>query len=512
MTEMLKKEFSRKSFVKGGGAMVVGFSMAGAAVGAKAAIDPYASMGPYDQTAVDSWIIIHSDNTASVKIGKVEMGQGTPTALLMIAAEELDMGFSQMKMITHDTNITPNQGSSVGSQGVQTGGKQTRAAAAAAKAALLKLASASLGVPVASLTVDQGVVSGGGKTVTYGALLGDKLFNTTISGFSVAGTLTAPPRAVAGSAGTKPVGQYKIVGTSPARLDIPTKVTGGYAYVHSIRVPGMLHGRVVRPHGQGAYGAGTAPALLSVDESSIKHIAGAQVVRFNNFLGVVAETEYAAIQASAQLKAKWADMPALPGTGNLFKNMRDQDAAGKVPARIGFNSGNFDAAFATAATKISRTYKYHYTGHLPIGPSCCVADVTPNGARVFTNTQDAYGTRQNIKDVLDVVMGSKAPALNRIRLTYHEGGSVYGSAPYRDANQGAAIMSAITGKPVRLQFMRWDEHGWDNYGPAQMTDVRAGIDANGKLTAFEFTAFGIPYYSTQPAEQQVKGKIGRAHV
>ncbi len=420
------------------------------------------------------------------------------------------MSFSQMKMITHDTNITPNQGASVGSQGIQTGGKQTRAAAAAAKTALLKLASTSLGVPVASLSVANGVVSGGGQTVTYGALLGDKLFNTSITGFSVAGNLTTPPRAVAGSPNTKPVGQYKIIGTSPARLDIPTKVTGEYTYVHSIRVPGMLHGRVVRPHGQGAYGAGTAPEILSVDESSIKHIQGAQVVRYKNFLGVVAPTEYAAIQASAQLKAKWATPPVLPGTGNLFKNMRDQDAAGKVPARIGFNSGNFDSAFASAAMKVDRSYRYHYTGHLPIGPSCCVADVTPNGARVFTNTQDAYGTRQNIKDVLDVVMGSSAPPLNRIRLTYVEGGSVYGSAPYRDNNQGAAIMSAITGKPVRLQFMRWDEHGWDNYGPAQMTDVRAGIDANGKITAFEFTAFGIPYYSTQPAEQQVKGNTAYA--
>src|SRR5262249_10809438 len=151
MTELLNKEFSRRTFVKGGGALVVGFSVAGAALGAnaaRAAEDPYASMGPYDQISVDSWITIHADNTASLKIGKVEMGQGTPTALLMIAAEELDMSFAQIKMITHDTNITPNQGSSVGSQGVQTGGKQTRAAAAAAKAALLKLASANLGTAV----------------------------------------------------------------------------------------------------------------------------------------------------------------------------------------------------------------------------------------------------------------------------------------------------------------------------------------------------------------------------
>jgi CO/xanthine dehydrogenase Mo-binding subunit len=200
---------------------------------------------------------------------------------------------------------------------------------------------------------------------------------------------------------------------------------------------------------------------------------------------------------------KWADPPALPGVGNLWKGMRDHDAAGKAPARVTTNTGNFESAFANAAHKVNQSYKFHYTGHLPIGPSCCVADVTPNGARVFTNTQDAYGTRQNIKDVLDVVMGSKAPALNRIRLTYVEGASVYGSAPYRDNNQAAAILSAMTGKPVRVQFMRWDEHGWDNYGPAQMTDIRAGADANGNLVALEFTHFGIPYYSTQPAQQQV---------
>src|SRR3954453_19530461 len=322
MTEMLKKEFSRKSFVKGGGAMIVAFSALGAGVGAKsakAAIDPYASNGPFDQIAVDSWLTIHADNTASLKMGKVEMGQGTPTALLMIAAEELDMAFAQMKMITHDTNVTPNQGSSVGSQGVQTGGKQTRAAAAAAKQALLKLAATNLGVPAASLTVDKGVVSGGGKTVTYGQLIGDKLFNTSITGFSAAGNVTTPAQAVAGSPGTKPVSQYKLIGTSPPRVDIPDKVTGKYTYVQNIRIPGMLHGRVVRPRGQGAYGDGTSQKILSVDESSIKHIPGVQVIRFNNFLGVVAPTEYSAIQAAAQLKVKFDTPPVLPGVGNLWK-------------------------------------------------------------------------------------------------------------------------------------------------------------------------------------------------
>jgi CO/xanthine dehydrogenase Mo-binding subunit len=506
---MLKKEFSRKAFVKGGGAMIVGFSAVGAGVGAKAARaaeDPYASNGPFDQTALDSWLTIHADNTASVKLGKVEMGQGTPTALLMIAAEELDMSFGQMKMITHDTNVTPNQGSSVGSQGVQTGGKQTRAAAAAARGALLDMASKQLGVGKSSLTVKDGVVSGGGKSVTYGQLIGDKVFNVKIQGFSVPGTFTSPAQAIAGSPGTKPVSQYRLVGTNPPRVDIPDKVNGRYTYVQNIRVPGMLHGRVVRPRGQGAYGAGTAPKIVSVDESSIKSIAGARVVRFGDFLGVVADTEYSAIQAATQLKVKWADPPPLPGVGNLWKQMREHDSAGKAPARIAFNSGNFENAFKSAAHTVQQSYKFHYTGHLPIGPSCCVADVTPNGTRVFTNTQDAYGTRAQVKTVLDAVLKRDYP-LNRIRLTYYEGGSVYGSAPYRDAAQGAAIMSALVGKPVRLQFMRWDEHGWDNYGPAQMVDIRAGIDAKGNLVAFEFTDFGIPYYTTQPAEQQVTGDI-----
>src|SRR5215831_11127433 len=290
MTGLLhEREFSRTSFLKGGGAMIVGFSFLGAGLGAKAAKaaagdDPFASNGPYDQTAVDSWLIIHSDNTASLKIGKVEMGQGTPTALLIIAAEELNMDFKQMKMITHDTNVTPNQGASVGSQGVQTGGKQTRAAAATAYQALLKLASANLGVPVSQLSVKSGVVSGGGKTVTYGQLIGDKLFNTSIPNMSTTGNATTPVQAVAGAPGTKPVGAYTMVGkTGVAQpINIPDKVTGKYPYVHNMKLPGMLHARLVRPRGQGAYGDGTNVPIVSVDQSSIAHLKDVQVVKAGN--------------------------------------------------------------------------------------------------------------------------------------------------------------------------------------------------------------------------------------
>ena len=429
----------------------------------------------------------------------VELGQGSLTGILMIAAEELDVSLAQMRFsVNNDTNITPANFYTAGSSAIQTGGQSVRAAAAAAKSALLDLAATNLGVAKASLTVKDGVVTGGGKTVTYGALIGGKLFNVRNP---VAFALAS------GAPGTKPVAQYKLVMSQGVqRVDIPAKVTGAFTYSHNVRVPGMVHGRVVRPRGQGAYGAGTAPAVLSVDESSIKNIAGAKVVRSGNFVGVVADHEYAAIQAAAQLKVKWADMPAIAPVGNVFKQMRDHDSAGKAPARIGASSGNFDAAYAAAPVKVSQSYKYHYQGSMPIGPCCAVADVTSSGARIFTNSQSIYLTRGSVKTALDAVLGAKTLPLDRIRLTYFEGASTYGpAAAWDDVAQAAAVMSALVGKPVRLQLMRWDENGWSHYGPAQLTDVRGAVDASGNLVAYEYTQFGIPYFTTNHTQQQVTG-------
>jgi nicotinate dehydrogenase subunit B len=502
MTEMLKKEFSRTSFLKGGGAMVVGFSMAGALVGAKAAksaTDPYASAGPFDGQTIDAWLTINSDNTVTLRPQIIELGQGSLTGILMIAAEELDVDMSQMRFsVNNDTNVTPVSFYTAGSSAIQSGGLAVRAAAAAAKSALLDLAATNLGVAKSSLTVDKGVVSGGGRSVSYGALLGGKLFSIRNPvAFSAA----------SGAPGMKPVSQYKLVMSHGIpRVDIPAKVNGSFTYSHNVRVPGMLHGRVVRPRGQGAYGAGTAPKVLSVDEGSIKKIAGARVVRYGDFVGVVADQEYAAIQAAAQLKVKWAEMPAIAPVGNLFKQMREHDSAGKVPASISAKTGDFNSAFAAAPIKLSQSYKYHYQGSMPIGPCCAVADVSSNGARVFTNSQNLYGTRTSVKTALDTVMGSNTLPLNRIRLTYFEGASTYGpAAAWDDAAQAAAIMSALVGKPVRLQLMRWDENGWSHYGPPQLTDIRGGVDANGNIVAFEYTPMTVPYFTTNHTQQQITG-------
>jgi nicotinate dehydrogenase subunit B len=521
MTGLLhEKEFSRKTFLKGGGALIVTFSTLGATLGAKAAKaagnGPFDSFGPYDSQQLDSWIAVHADNTASIKLGMIELGQGSTTGLLMIAAEELNMDLGQLKMIANDTNLTPNQGGTYGSQAVHVGGKQTRAAAAAAYQTLLGMAAAQLGAPVASLSVKSGVVSGAGKTITYGQLIGDKLFNTAIAAkYNLApmasffgGPPTAGPGLDPGAPGTKSLGQYTLVGKAPGppRIDIPAKVLGTYTFVHNVRLPGMLHARVVRPRGQGAYGDGTAPKVLSVDARSISHIPDAKVVQKNNFVAVVAPKEYDAIQAAAQLKVTWAPMPSIPGVGGLWGQMRSEDASGKTKLVPYSSLGNVDTAISGSAHTVSQTYSMAYNGHVPIGPSCAVAEVTSSGARIFSNTQDCYNSRGGVQSALSLA-GLNLPA-NQIRVSYIEGSSVYGTAPYDDAAQSAAVISYLAGAPVRLQFMRWDEHGWDHYGPAQLMDVRGGVDSSGNIVGTDFTHYSIQFYGTEPGQQQLGAAPG----
>jgi CO/xanthine dehydrogenase Mo-binding subunit len=490
MTEVLNKEFSRKSFVKGGGALIVGFSLAGAAVAGKAGAAGPTSAGylpPENQ--IDSWLAINADGTVVFKTSQIEAGTGVTTGFALIVAEELDVAPSKVNHGPFDSWQVVNSGETGGSNGIQsTGGPPLRAVAAQAKQALLKLASASLGVPVAALSVSDGVVSGGGKSITYGQLVGGKLLNTTL------GPATLNP----GVAPAKPVIQYKVVGTNVLpRVDIPDKVTGRYTYVHNVRVPGMLHARWIRPRGQGAYGTGAK--LVSYDASSIKHIQGVQIVRKADFLVVVAEKEYDAIRAAAELKVQWKDEPILPTTGNLWKQMRAHDSAGKAPARYSENVGNVDTAMKSAAKTVTGTYMYHYNGHATIGPSAAVADVGKTQAVVYSNTQKLPGMVDKLADILNM------PAKD-IRVIFYEGSSSYGAPQTRwDTAPAAAVISQMIGKPVRLQLMRWDEHGWDLFGPAQLMDVRGGVDAKGNIVAYELSALMQPDTSNLGTSQELLG-------
>jgi nicotinate dehydrogenase subunit B len=465
--------FSRRDLLKGGGALLIGFSIDGSALPASAARGDIA--GPPDPNAIDSWIAVHADNTATVFLGKGEYGQGGTTGLLQIAGEELDLDMSQLKWVTLDTNVTPNQGATTSSSSIHRGGPQVRAAAAEARQALLALASTRLGVQTGSLTVSKGVVSIGGhptRSVTYGELLGDKPFSIKFTG-------TAPQ---------KPISRYKLVATSVPRVDIPDKASGKYVYMQHVRVPDMLHGRVVRPRGQRAYGAGAKP--LSIDEGSIKHIPGARLVRKGDFVGVVAEREWDAVKAARALKVTWQESAALPGNVQLFERMR----AAKTTDTVIADWGDAAKAFAQAAHVASATYYCPYQAHAPFAPNCALADVGPNGALVLCPTQDVYNSR----DMLAAVLGLP---VDKVRVRYVESSGTFGRSCYEDAAQAAAIMSQAVGKPVRVQFMRGDEHGWDNYGPAHLADVRAAIDASGKLVAYEYYGWQHGWIVTETSHE-----------
>jgi len=513
MTEMLKKEFSRTTFVKGGGAMIVGFSLAGAGVAGKAsAAATAAAPSGYNPslTQLDSWIRINADNTVNLLTSQGDPGNGISTGFVMVAAEELDVDLSQMINGTstisksghalstqNDSWKVAQTGGIGGSNSMSSTGHRIRAAAVAARAELLKLASANLGVPVASLTVSKGVVSGGGKSVTYGELVGGKLFNVNL-------TTTSLQHGVAPA---KPVSQYKLVGTTAPRIDIPAIVSGQFTYSHSIRLPGMQHGRWVRPS-QGPWLTDGFAKPLKVDASSIKHLPKVKIVQQGDFVGVVGPVEYEVVQAAQQLKVTWAQSPILPGHANLWASFRKADSAGLMPARVTGTAGNFDTALKSAAKTESASFAYPYNGHNPIGPACAVGNYQSLGGAekdmvtIYSNTQNNSSTVTDVQTAL----GLKTP--NQVRVIYYQGSSTFGNGyHYLDIAEAAALMSKLAGAPVRLQLMRWDEQGWTRYGPAIMHDMRGGVDTNGNIVAYEATAFAQASTNTPATSVQAFGIV-----
>ena len=513
---LTEKEFSRRAFLRGGGALIVGFSLgrAGLANGASAA-SPSTPL-PISADQVDSYLTVHADNTVTLYSSIMERGQGTRTSLLMIAAEELDIAMAQISHATLDTSTTPFTGLAGGSQGTTIGGSFVRAAAASAKQALLGLASARLGVSVASLSVEGGVVSGGGKSVTYGELVGGKVFDVTIPQRVQRNDLGVfqyllRPGLEPGEPPAKPVDQYRLVGKPQPRVDVPGIVTGTLAYSGDVRVPGMLHGRVVRPRGQssllhshttyGPYGtnytlellAGGGQSVLSVDQSSIRHIPGARVVHVANFVGVVAPNEWDVIKAAAELKVRWAEPSSrLPGNGNLERALRAAEpglrASTPIPGPVSplliTEMGDVENGLAQAAKTVSATFRTAYLLHGPTGPHNAVADVTPTGATIYHQCGPNYGlAAQGVAQAIGVPQAS-------VREISFQGSSFYGGhSTDQDCPTAAAVLSKAVGKPVRVQFMRWDDMGYDNYDGAEVIDVRAGVDANGKITAFDYVAY-----------------------
>jgi nicotinate dehydrogenase subunit B len=451
-------QMSRRQALLGTGGLLVSFSLAGVLPRALA----QTAAKPLALTEVDSFLAIDRGGMVTVYSGKVDLGTGVYTALQQIVADELDVPMGGIKMIQGDTLLTPDQGRTWASLTIQVAGMQLRQAAAAARAALMDEAEKKLAVPAAQLKVSEGAVSGGGKKVTYGELIGGKSFSIKLD----------PKQPVK----EKDPKDYKLVGKPVARLDIPDKLTGKFTYMQDFRLPEMLHGRVVRPPAIGA-------KLEDVDESSIKDVPGiVKVVRNGDFLGVVAANEWAAIRGARELKATWSKAETLPDQAKLWDYVR---ATKVVKDDVTSNVGNTAEAMGKDGAKtLQATYDFAIHTHGSIGPSCAVAEFKDGKLTSWSASQATHALRAQLAQML-------ALAPDDVRCIYLEGAGCYGRNGHEDAAADAALLAREVGKPVRVQWSRADEHGWDPKGPPTLIDLRAATDAAGNVTAWE-AEFFIP--------------------
>jgi nicotinate dehydrogenase subunit B len=452
---------SRRTFLAAGGVLIVGFGI-GSRGRARAQTVPGADrfLGkPLAPDAVDSFLAVQADGSVTIFSGKVDIGTGARIAMRQLVAEELDVPLERIAMIEGDTALTPNQGATAGSYGIARGGVQLRQAAATARQALLAQAAARFGRPVSDLETSDGVVrTKDGASVSYGELIGDRALNVKVD---KAAPLQSPDR-------------FRFIGKSLPRPDVPAKVTGHHRYLHDLALPGMLHARVIRPPAIGA-------TLASVDESSIAGIRGTRVVRIQNFLAVVADAEWNAVRAARALKTKWTGGGGLPDHAAEFASMR----AGRVVrdqeiARRGDLSAL--SAPAPGTRTLAATYEWPMQTHGSLGPSCGVADVRDGRATVWSSSQGTHTLQATCARAL----GLEA---DRVRVIYLDGAGSYGPNGADDAACEAALLSRATGRPVRVQWSRQDEHGWDPKGPAQLLELRAAVDADGEVTAWETQAW-----------------------
>jgi len=457
---MLDAPTTRRDFLKGTGALIVSFSLAGPL--AEASAQTVTAAKPVALDEVDSFLTLASTGRVTVYTGKVDLGTGTRTSLRQIVAEELDVPLDWIALVEGDTATTPDQGPTWGSLTIQVGGVQIRQASATARKALLEQAAQRLGVAPDALEIRYGVVrvkTDSTKSVAYSELIGDREFHLKVD-------KTAP---------LKNPGEYTIVGTSVPRVDIPAKVTGEWRYMQDVRVPGMLHARVVRPPAVGA-------ELRSVDESSVSGIKGLRkVVRQANFLAVVADSEWAAVKAASQLTATWSSWEGLPEMSKLYEHVRST-AINKDEVTI--DKGDPKAALAGAAKRLEATYEFAIHTHGSIGPSCAIAEWENDQLTVWTASQATHLLRR------DLAMTFGVPA-DKVRCLYFDGAGCYGRNGHEDAAADAALLAREMGRPVRVQWMRHDEHGWDPKGPPTLVDVAGGLDAAGNVVAWQ-SQFWIP--------------------
>jgi CO/xanthine dehydrogenase Mo-binding subunit len=449
--------FSRRQFTAGLGAIVVGFSL-----------EPKLARGQerlpgslQNNRRLDAWIRINPDGGATIFTGKVELGQGILPALAQIAAEELDLPLSRIEMISGDTGQTPNEGHTAGSLSVENSGTALRMAAAEVRTILIDLAAKRLGATTDQLTVADGAIAApDGRKVGYGEL---------VQALDLKREATA-------KVAPKPASSYKVVGQSVRRLDIPAKVTGGAAYVQDIRLPGMLHGRVVRPPRYGA-------KLENLDEAAAKAMPGVvAIVRDGSFVGLVAEREEQAIKARAALSAgaRWSGDTDLPDMDKAYEHLLSLRTIDTVA------SEKQASPRPSGARVVEATYRKPYLAHASMGPSCALAEFRDGKFTIWSHTQGVFPLRLDLAKSLHV-----EPAA--IRCIFAEGAGCYGRNGQDDVALDAALLArAVPGRPVRVQWMRDDEFAWEPYGSAMVMKAQGAV-ADGRIVDWQYELWSGPH-------------------
>ena len=467
---------SRRNFLKASGALVfsVGF---GAVPAGRALAAAAGDAGPYpdpDYLQLDTWIVIHPDNTATFLVGKTDGGQGTGTAFRQMMCDELDMDYEQTRLVMGRTDATPDQGGSGGSDAIERDGWPMRRVSAEARRVLLEQAAARFGVPVGQLVVSNATIALAAdrtRRVTYAELIGGKRFNVALSGRNVDAT--------SGKAAVKPVNELRVVGQPIRRYDIPGKVDGSLTWAVDVKLPGMVHARNVRPPYAGA-------TLQRIDESSVADVPGfIRVVSRGNYVAVVCAREEQAIRAARQLKVEWkrpASAP-FPASAQLFDYMRKATPTSRNEPVV---VGTPDAAFSAAARVIEAEYEMPFQGHTAIGPAHALADPSGGLMTIYSNDMKAYGLRLGVAKFLDMPK-------EKVRVVYLDGPQVYGRTAADDAGFEAAFLARELGRPVRVQWMRDEETAWDTKGPAYVCKLRGALDAKGKVTALEYDACALDH-------------------
>ncbi len=414
------------------------------------------------ESAFETFIKITADGSVTAFNGHVDLGTGIRTALGQIVAEELDVSWARVVVVLGDTSRVPNQGATIASETIQITAVPLRKAAAQARHFLVARAAERLELAVEDLAIEDGLIRGrDNRSVSFGELIaGDNI-----------------RLELADDTPVKAVDAYTIVGQSVPRTDLPAKATGELVYVHDVRVPGMLHGRVVRPPYAGVdAGAFVGTSLIAVDEASVAEIPGlVAVVRIGDFVGVVAEREENAVKAAAQLKVTWKPTPALPDLGDVETALR----ANPSTPRTLIDRGDVDAAIAAAAKPMARTYVWPYQMHASIGPSCAVADYQEAQIRVWSGTQNPHVLRAD----LALLVKRPETAIDVIRL---EAAGCYGRNCADDVTADALLLSRAIRRPVRVQLTREQEHAWEPKGTAQLMDVKGGLNADGSVAGYDF--------------------------